>query len=217
MEQPEGGGGGRAPLPQISYFVLFLLSVAMPSIIYTERLFCFPANFSFFVSRSHLLSLCQLFFVSPGGASDIASRLYCLRSSTSFVSTLSKTKENHSSAHARSLPATEFVCIMGCSLLSCSTLLRHIVIISAALLFCLVFFFCFPRYLLWSLAQSPFVSRGGLFGTSARCLLSWNLEFFCFNLEQNKRKLYKIPCPVRASYCLANFCLLFPGLIEQFA
>ena len=45
-----------------------------------------------------------------------------------------KTKENNSSAHARSLPEIEFVCIMGCSLLSCSTLLRHIAIICAAIL-----------------------------------------------------------------------------------
>ena len=163
----------------------------------------FPVNF-FFCSffRSHLLSLRQLFFVSPGGAFDIAARLYCLRSSTSFVSTLSKTKENHSSAHARSLPATEFVCIMGCSLLSCSTLLRHIALFPRRL--------CFAPYF-------SFVSRGGPFGTSARFLLSWNREFFCFNPEQNKRKSYKLSCPVRANYCLANFFLLFPGQIEQFA
>ena len=130
------------------------------------------------------------FFVSPGSASHIAARLYCLRSSTSFGSTLSKTKENHSSAHARSLPATELVCIAGCSLSSCSTLLLHVSVISAALLFCSIsFFFCFPRYLLWSLAPSLFVSRGRPLVVFARLLLSWNLEFFCFNPELNKRKL----------------------------
>ena len=65
----------------------------------------------------------------------IAAIFHCLKPTTSFVSTLSKTKENQSSAHARSLPAPEIVCVLDCSLLSCSTLLRDIAIISAALLF----------------------------------------------------------------------------------
>ena len=153
MEQPEGGGGGRAPLPQISYFVLFLLSVAMPSIIYTERLFCFPANFSFFVSRSHLLSLCQLFFVSPGGASDIASRLYCLRSSTQSLK------------RPRPVASSNWICLyyglFSFVLLNTTTSYCHYfrgapVLLSIFLLFPAVFAlkscpvsFCFARRSLW--------------------------------------------------------------------
>ena len=43
--------------------------------------------------------------VSRRGPFEIASRFYYLRSTTSFVPSLSKTEENQSSAHARSLPA----------------------------------------------------------------------------------------------------------------
>ena len=192
MDRPEGRGGGRA--------YLF-------AIIYTERLFCFPQPFT--------LSSPVFFFVTPGGAFDIAARLYCLRPSTSFVSILDKTKENHC-AHTRSLAATEFICIMGCSLLSCSTL-RHIAIISAALLSCSITFFCFPRYLLWSIAQSLFVSRGGFFVTPARFLLSLNLESFCFNPEKNKRKSLMLACAVPASYCLANVIFCFQAKSSEFA
>ena len=161
----------------------------------------FSRQFFSFV-RCHLLSLRQLLFVSYGGTSDNASRLYCLRSSTSFVSTLSKRKK-----------ITQAPTPGRCQQLNLFVL--------GVVLFCLaqlyyVILSLFPRRLCFA-PYFSFVSRGGLFGTSARFLLSWNLEFFCFNPEQNKRKLFKLPCLVPASYCLANFVIWFPGHIEQFA
>ena len=56
------------------------------------------------------------------------------------------TKQKKITKRPRSVAASNW--IMGCSLLSCSILLRHVAIISAALLFCFIFFFCLPRYLL---------------------------------------------------------------------
>ena len=50
-------------------------------------------------------NLGEFSFVPRGGAFDIAARFHCRQSTTSFVSTLSRTKENQPSVHARLLPA----------------------------------------------------------------------------------------------------------------
>ena len=58
--------------------------------------FLFPAVFA--------LESCPVPFCFVRGPSVIAVRFYCLRSTTSLVSTLSKRKENQSSVRGRSLP-----------------------------------------------------------------------------------------------------------------
>ena len=90
-------------------------------------------------------------------AFDIAACFHRIQSRTYlFIFLQNKTKENQSNA-ARSLPVIEIVCVLGCALLSSSTLCRHVGTISAALLFCSIFLFCFPPYFLWSLVQFHFL------------------------------------------------------------
>ena len=169
--------------------------------------FCFPPS-CLVIPAAFAMKSWRLFFCFALWRFDFAAYFHCLQSRTSFVSTLSKTKENQSIAHSRSLPITE-IWILGCFLLSLSTLLRHIVIISAALSFCSIFFSCSPPYFLWSLDQFPFVSRRAYRCYYRPFLFSSVRYFFCFNPEQNNRQSIKRPSTITSIFCLANIFYCF--------
>ena len=80
----------------------------------------------------------------------------------------------------------EFPRPIAASLLFCSTSLRHVAIISAALSFCSMLFFCFTRHLLWLLAQFPYVSRRGPFAISARFYCLQSRTSFVSTLSKTK-------------------------------
>ena len=105
IDRPEGGGGGRACLFHHLHRATLLFS--------RQFLLMFPAAISLvFANILFSFARWRVWYCRPFVLSSILD-FFCFH--------LEQKKENHSSAHARSLPATEFVCIMGCSLLFCST------------------------------------------------------------------------------------------------
>ena len=186
------GGRGRESLP-------------FPSFTPSDS-FVFPP-ISSYVSRSHFLGFRQHpFFFRP--VARLILPPVCIVFHPRLLLFPPWAKERKSLKRPRPVASSNWIRLYyGLFSFVLLNILRHIANIPAALLFCSTFSFGFPRYLLWSLAQSSFVPRDGLFVTSARFLLSWNLEFFCFNPEQNKRKSFKFHArSVPAIVLLIFFC-----------
>ena len=169
--------------------------------------------------RSHLLSLRQLFFVSPGVASDIAARLY-LRSSRLLLFSLEQNKRK-SLKRPRPVAASNWICFY-CRLFSfvlLNIIIRHIAIISAALLFCSIFFFCSPRYLLWTLARLLLFRAVDRWSLCCFRPFSIALEprILLFQPWAKQKKSLKAPMSGPASYCLANTFYCFQARSREFA
>ena len=194
LDRPEGVGDGRACLCHYLHRATLLFS--------RQFFFCFPQPFAQSSPAIFRLVRWRVWYFRPFVLSSILD-FFCFDH-----------EQKKSKSLKRPRPVAGSINVLS---FACSTLWRHIAIICASILFRSIFFFCFPRYLLLSLLRSPFVSRGGPFVVLARFLLSSNLEFFCCNPEQNKRKSLKLPCPVRASYCLANVFYCFQARSSEFA